>query len=264
MPDTLVAPALPPTLRGYYEFIRLRLNIPTPMDMGLPGARIGDEPSFFKEPSNYKLRSAITSACQLVNRHIHLADMGSIRSLPIAAQTAMGPFQVDLGSIGGLAPRSLNSIRRAWWNDGTTSIRLRPVQLDRLDFTENANYINDPTGTPRRFAIEGYTLYLDAAPASAGTFQFMGGCGVLPPQDEEDGYDQIPTDYDPCINYIAIVEYGKSVPGDTEMLTRSQMYAPDAQAGLQTLASWFAGGSNEEAQYGMMFDAKFMRRRRGR
>lgn len=260
MPDTLTAPALPATLRGYYEFIRLRLGIPTPLDQGVDGARAGDEPAWYREPSNLKIRSAVTSACQLVNRHVHLADAGSIRSLPIAAQTASGPCQVDLSSVPGLADRSLNSIRRTWWNDGSTSVRLDPVNLDALDFTESGVWLNDAPGTPRRFAIEGYTLYLDPSPASAGTFQFMGGCGVLPPADENDGYDQIPTDYDPCINFIALVELAKMYPNDKEMLSRAQMFAPDAAAGLERLAAWFAGGSNEEAQYGMVFNARSLRR----
>lgn len=261
MADVITAPAIPNTMRGYYEWLRIRLGIPTPLDQKFPGAMPGDEPSWYSEPSNYKLRSAITSACQLVNRHVHLADGGSIRSLPISVQTNTGPFVIDLSSVPGLPPRGLNSIRRAWWNDGTTAVRLQPTTLTRLDYTENGSYINDTTGTPRRFAIEGYSLYLDQSPASAGSFQFMAGCGVLAPQDEDDGYDQIPSDYDPCVNFVALVELGKMNPNDTEMAARAQMFGPDAAAGLERLASWFNGGINEEAQYSMMFDARAMRRR---
>lgn len=250
---------IPDNQLGYFEWMRIRLKVKTPVQAGLQGAKVGDEPPWQPDPDNYTLRSAIKSAASLVNRETKLADAGSIRSLPVAGQSITGPLRVNLGTMQGLRDRSLNSIRRAWWNDGTTSTRLDPVLLDTLDLRGDA-YLQDATGTPFRFAIEGYTLYLDPAPASAGNFQFMASCGVLAPQSDSDGFDQIPTDYDPCVLYIALVEYSKMNSANSEMQQRAANFAPDAKEGLEKLGEWFRGGSNEQVVNAVMFDARPFRR----
>lgn len=252
-------PVIPNTLLGYCEWIRVLGNIKTPLMAGMEGAKAGDVPPWQPDPGNYQLGVHISNAAKTVNRHVRLADAGSIRSIPIDVQTATGPFQIDLAGVSGFPDRNINSIRRAWWFDGATVTRLDPVILDNLDLRWDP-YEQDAPSTPRRFAIEGYTLYLDPAPASAGQFRFMGSCGVLAPKDNNDGFDQIPTDYDPCVLYIALVEWAKSVPSNREMAALAQVFTPDAADGLQRLGAWFNGGSNEQVQPTVMFDARPMRR----
>lgn len=186
-----------------------------------------------------------------------------MRQVPISPYTTNGPAQIDLFSLPGFKDRSIASIRRLYWFDGGASTRLLPVTLDALDVQQD-QYLNDSPAVPWRFAIEGQWLYLDPAPSSTGSIQFWASCGVLPPADDQDSYDQIPEDYDPCVNYIALVELAKMLPLDKEMQARVQMFAGDAGAGLERLSAWFNGNNNEQAQSQFMFDARYMRRYRVR
>jgi len=270
----------PSTLAGYIEYIRLRLGIQTPrerwelyQDTGEPyvwyaangeemtsAPPAGMQPTWQPDPSNYKIKSAIRNACSTVNRQINLTDAGSIRQVPIAGQTATGPYILDLAAVPGFTDRSINSIRRAWWFDGTeTHQRLIPTILSSLDRIES-QYIGEAASSARRFAIEGYKLYILPAPSSDGYLEFMAGCGILAPDDDTDGFDQIPTDYDPSVLYIALIELAKMLPNDVEMRSRAEAFAPDATAALERLAAWFNGGSNDEVAPDLIFDARMMRR----
>lgn len=199
-------------VRNYYEWLRLRLGIQTPVEAGLDGARVGDAPPWSPDPSNYKLFSAIRNATQIVNQHVGLAGNATPRDIPTTIATTNGPQQIDLASVPGFRDRSVISVRRAWWWDGTNATRLDPVILSSLD-SRTDPYLNDAPGTPRRFAVEGYTVYLDPPPSSTGWFRLMATAGVLCPQDETEGFEGIPEAYDPCVLYIALVELGKMTPG---------------------------------------------------
>lgn len=249
------------SLRDYYEWLRIRLGVLTPLTQGIEGARAGDEPEWQPDPNNYKLRNTIRTACRIANQHIHLAGTGNFRDLPVDAQTADAPLSVYLGGITGWSDRKLNSVRRAWWWDGTTAQRLDPVVVGNLDARQDA-YISESPAVPRRFWIEGYNLFLSPPPASAGWLRYMASAGILMPDAEEEGFDGIPSDYDPCLLYVALVELGKMMPADAEMTARAQAFTSDAAAGLERLGAWFHGGANEEAPAQTMFDARWMRRGR--
>lgn len=262
------------------EFLRVRLGIQTPLerwhlytDSGMPFVWYGPngeestteppsglQPAWQPDPSNYKIKSAISNACSTVNRQINLTDAGSIRVIPIAGQTDPGPMIIDLAAVPGFKDRSLNSIRRAWWYDGVaTNTRLRPVILSSLDRSE-FEYIGEFASSTTQFAIEGYSMYLIPAPSSDGYLKFMAGCGILQPEDDQDGFDQIPTDYDASVLYVALVELAKMLPNDVEMRSRAEAFTPDAAAALERLAAWFNGGSSEEVMPSLIFDARMMRR----
>lgn len=249
--------------RDTREWMRYRLGIRTPLEAGIPNSLPGDQPPWQADPSNVKMNSAIETACKVVNQHVHLSDSGSVRIIPIQGSTASGPLSIDLSGMPGFKPRSVNSIRRIWWVDGAGAQpqRLWPVTLDNQD-QRGSTYEADPTGVPTMFAIEGYTLYLLPGPVTTGSINFMAGCGVLAPLDDDDSYDQLPSDYDPCVDYIGLVELGKMMPEDQAMTARAQAFTPDATAGLDRLKQWFFGGSNEQAQGEVMFDARYMRRYR--
>ena len=272
--------ATPSNLAGYREFLRLRLGIQTPLerwrlyaDTGTPyvwydktGAERTDappsgmQPTWQPDPSNYKLDSAVSNGASTANRQIGLADAGSIRQVAVPAQTADGPYIIDLAAVPGFTDRSINSIRRAWWFDGAeTHQRLIPTILSSLDRIDS-QYIGESPSSARRFAIEGYKLYILPAPSADGYFEFMAGCGILAPQDDTDGFDQIPTDYDPSVLYIALIELAKMLPNDVEMRSRAEAFTPDATAALEKLSAWFNGGSSDEIEPSLIFDARMMRR----
>jgi hypothetical protein len=245
----------------YYEWLRTRLGILTPLAAGLEGAKAGDVPEWSAQPSNPVLKSFISTACDIVNQHVGLTGSSSIQSYSVAAvtdTTLTGPLSIDMAALPGHRQRQVISIRRAWWNDGTSPVRLTPVVLSTLDARRDP-YMADAAATPYRFATEGYTIFLDPAPSSAGTFQYMATTGTLAPQNDADCFAGIPGAYDPCVLYVALVEYGKSQPADAEMSLRAQAFTEDARAGLERLAVWF-GNNNEEAQGQVMFDARPFRR----
>ncbi len=253
------------TRRDYREWIRvIGLNITnTPKALGLPGGIAGQEALNQAEPSNYQIDMAIASACRVVCQQVNLADSGPPRTVPVPVQTTNGPMPISLGYVPGLKDRSLISIRRFWWYDGTTSNLLQPFILSDAD-NRNNPYLNDAPAVPMRYAIEGYNLYLDPAPGTAGYIQFMAGCGVLNPQSDDESYDQIPETYDQNVNLIALQFLAKTDATDVTMKTRAELFAPDAAAGLERLKAWFNGGSNEEVQAVCMFDATALRRFRRR
>lgn len=201
------------------------------------------------------------NACKIVNQHVGLSGTSTPRDIPILGQTANGPFAVDLAGVPGFADRQVTGIRRAWWWDGSTATRLDPVLVGMLDAKWD-QYPNDAPGFPRRFWVEGYTLYVDPAPSSNGAFRFMATAGLLAPMHEDDSFHGIPADYDPCPLYIALVEIGKMFPADQEMSVRAQAFTPDAAAALDRLKAWYNGLNNEEVQPASFFDARFMRRGR--
>ncbi len=248
-------------LLDYRDWMRTRLGIPTTLSLGLPGAKAGEESPIVSEPNNWTLDNFITNACSIANQHFGITGSSSIQSFPLDAADAsqQGPLSINLGSLPGIRRRGIVSIRRAWWNDGIDPpTRLDPVILSMLDNRRDP-YMADTPSTPRRFAIEGYTLFLDPANYSAGAFQYMATTGTLAPQNEVDCFEGIPEIYDPCLLYIALVEYGKSLPRDAEMAARAGAFTSDAAAGLERLGAWFAT-NNEEAQPAVFFDARPMRR----
>lgn len=249
-------------LLNYYDWMRTRLGISTTLSLGMEGAKAGEESPLSPEPNNWVLRNYIKNACAIVNQHVGLSGSSQLVTTPqiSAVDTASwtGPYSIDLSSMQGAPSRSVISIRRGFWSDGTTSQRMTPVILSDQD-NRWSPYMSNAAGTPNQFAIEGYTLFLLPAPASAGYFQFMATTGLLAPDNDLDSFEGIPESYDPCILYIALVEYGKSLPLDAEMSARAQAFTPDAAAGLERLAAWYSM-NNEEAQAGVFFNARYMRR----
>lgn len=247
-------------LLDYYDWLGVCLNDPTAKSLGLPDAKPGQETPLTRV-SNYVKLWGIQNACKVINQQVGLAGTSTPRDLPIAPQSGNGPYIFDMGVMPGFSDRAIQGIRRAWWWDGTTTFPLDKVILSELD-NKNDPYLNDAPGTPRRFATEGYSLYLDPGPASSGAFRFMATAGTVAPNGDNDSFHGIPDSYDPSVLFIAADLICKSMPADAEMSQRASGFASDAAAGLERLKSWFNGGSNEEAQPSLIFDARFMRRGR--
>lgn len=255
------------TRRDYREWIRaVGLNIATPYQERLRGtaefadALPGDEPPWAEQPSNYQIDLALQSACFVVNQQVNLSDTGQIRRIPVSGTTDNGPLQISLATIPGLPERSIISIRRLWWDDGVNPpVLIPPFILSDAD-NRNDPYMADSPSVPMRQSIEGYYLYLDPPPATAGFIRFMAGCGVLFPETDDQSYDQIPAAYDQNVNLIALQFLAKSDSTNATMRVRAADFASDTAAGLERLKAWFNGGSNEEVQPVVIFDATAMRR----
>lgn len=240
------------------------MAVTTPLQRGMPDARPGDAPTWQPTPTNAAINVGILDAVAKANQYIGVNDSINIRSHDIEAQTDNGPYIIDLAAMPGFPERAINSIRRAWWDDGSGDPqRLTPVILSSLDRVSD-NYLSYSAGTPYRFAIEGYRLYLMPGPSAAGTLKFMAGAGIGGPVDDLDSFDQIPADYDICLLYMALVEICKMYPNDAEMSRRAEMFQPDAAAGLERLSAWFNGGNSDEASPSLIYDARWMRRNRRR
>lgn len=239
--------------------MRYRIGLRTPLEAGIPGAQSGDCPDWDPEPSNMKLDSFIDSACDIINQQVGVSGDSQIRSLAISAQTADGPYCVDLGSLSGYPDRSVMGVRRAWWDDGGGPSPLQARFLADLT-RENDQWANDEASTPTMFAVEGYTLYLMASPSAAGTLKFMCSTGLVAPQSDNDTFQGIPETFDSALLYIAIVQYGKAEAGDAEMAARAKAFTSDAAAGMSKLEAWFNGDNQPQAESSIIFDATPFRR----
>jgi len=250
-------------LRDYREYVRQRLFIQSPLARGIPGAIAGECPTWQPSPSNFTIDMAIRAECSKFNQFIGLTDSMGVRSQEIEGQSTDGPFVIDLATIPGFPERAVNSIRRAWWDDGSGPVRLYPVILGSLDRVSDT-YLAYQPGTPYRFAIESYKFYLMPAPASIGTLKFQAGAGIGGPVDDDDAFDQIPSDYDICILDNAAVWIAKNSPNDVEMTVRARDLAPDAASGLERLSAWFNANVSEEVSPSLIFDARWFHRNRRR
>lgn len=246
------------------EWIWTNCGIVTPYQRGLPDSPPGTASTIQPFPTKDACNQGIQTAVSKANEYIGVSDSINIRTHDIEAQTANGPYIIDLAQMPGFPERAINSIRRAWWDDGSGDpVRLYPVMLTSLDRVSD-NYLAYSPGVPYRFAIEGYRFYLMPANASSGTLQFMAGAGIGGPIDDLDSFDQVPADYDICLLYMALVQICKMYPNDVEMSRRVEMFTPDATAGLERLSAWFNGGNSDEVSPSLIYDARWMRRNRRR
>lgn len=255
------------------DWLRQRLGVTTPIERWLewggasnpaqgPCPVPGTQPEWSPSPSNTILNSAISTACDVVNRNANLSG-NRIRYHQVDSTAAYGPQAINLGSMEGYPERSITSIRSAWWltsqNDPSTGFRLLPRTIGDLD-RRGASYIADAPGTPFEFWVDGYTFFLHFGSAAAGTLAYVAGDGLLAPLVDTDVFDPIPASYDTCILNIALVELGKMLPNDVEMLNRAKAFASDAATGLNDVMSWYNGMNNEEANPTLIFDARSYRR----
>jgi hypothetical protein len=261
------------TLAEQRDWLRQRLGVITPIERWNswggasnpaqgPRPVPGTQPDWSPAPSNVLLNSAISTACDVVNRNANLSG-SHIRYHDVAATSSNGPQAIELASLEGYPQRSIISIRKAWWltspGDTSTAFRLQPRVIGDLD-RRGASYIADGPGTPFEFWVDGYTLFIHFGASAAGQVAYVAGDGLLAPLTDNDTFDPIPSSYDTCILNIALVELGKMLPNDTEMKARAVAFTPDAASGLNDIMSWFAGMSSDEMNPTLIFDARWYRR----
>jgi len=270
-----------------FEWLRQRCGIETPLEKWLiatelavqedePGilAALGPRPPAGKlpgwqpDPSNYKLKSWIQSACDRINRECSVDDVQANVDLPLQAVQSAGPYYIDLSSIPGFPDRELITAKRFFWSTDPTDNeaawnRLKPVHLDQLDAL-NDQYMNEGPGTPTRAAVEGYQLALLPGPDSDGTLRLKVGAQLLAPEDNSDGFTPLPSAYDSAILYVALVEGAKSLTQDNEMAERAKAYGPEATEAIISIAKWYDNQMADEFAPGTQWNANVVRRyRRG-
>lgn len=221
------------------DWLRRNLGIQPPIDTQLEGAKAGDAPSWQPDPSNASLDQAIRDACAFVNRELRLTDAGSVTSISVTAQTADGPYWLEMNhQITGLRPGSVVGVKAAWWNNGTDRRQLTPITLEELE-RDGVRYLDEPVGDPRWYVVSGYRLGVYPAPSAAGTLEGRFTTGLLAPESDAQSFQQIPEEYEQCPLYLALVLIAKVVPDDMEMLTRAKAFEPEASQGLLQLGRWY-------------------------
>lgn len=232
------------------DWLRRMLGIQPPVDTTLPNVKAGDAPSWQPDPSNARLNQAIADACAALNRRLRLTDKQEPVAIPVAGQTDKGPLWVPLGNpYDALPAGAITSVAGAVWHAGGARQTLRAASLETLR-AEYGTVEDTAPGTPTHYAVERYRVCLWPAPASAGTLELRVTTGLLAPQTDNEGFAQLPAEYDQCILYTALVDVAKGMAEDAAMAAIAENYKMEAARGEDELARWLAASAGSEFQSG--------------
>lgn len=154
--------------------IRRSLGQIPPIDTG--GA-VGGQPLAAQRPTNADCLWAQDQAVAFFSRKIPaLAGDSESRAWPVAAQTANGPWSLQLQSIAPLG--SVKNIYRVlWFPTGGQMVQLTQSSSERLDY-DRTLIEADLAGTPMEWWIRNGYLLVRPAPSVAGEFLFQAGTCV--------------------------------------------------------------------------------------
>lgn len=204
-------------------------------DMGLPvasdkGGKIGDPASTHPRPANFLIDQKLTDAVERFNLEGGFAVANNV-AVTVAAQTANGPYAVPLWTLGasmGMQQGATYEVRRVSWDDGSGNrLRLQPSSPEALDRVRR-EVDNTPPANPTHYWIEGNILYVEPAPASAGTLYLKTGTGVLDFEDDNDILESFPANLQVGIEYLTVVLVALSQPSDPEWQVIAASYKPQA------------------------------------
>lgn len=221
---------------------RDRLGIITPLQMSLASAAAGDVPTYQPDPSNESINAAIEEALAELNSDIFFATGSSLIPISVAAQTANGPYRINLQTAisSYTALGQINTTRHVHWTPTSGPV----INLTPRTFLElNRDYqdiYNTPVGMPNFYSIEGYQILLFPAPSVVGTLYLEAGLSMLSPTSDTDTVGQLPADFMPVIMDMATVQLIPTLIGDVEMQARAQMLVPRAANGKLRVAKWFS------------------------
>lgn len=226
------------TRAAFRDIIRRNIQIPPPLDTN-QGAE-GDCPSAFPSPSNADLNQAINEA--IANLNI-ACDLGRVLDVEVsvAAQTANGPFYIDLRTVtapGRDANGWINTVERAsWTTDDTNFTRLFPVSRREKD-RNGRMWENDAPGTPNEYWIEGYNLALWTAPGTAGTLHLIAGTELFPLSTDGATLTEIAAQFQVVVSNYATMLVAVKRPQDAEMQAIAGNFGAMAKDGMQALKVW--------------------------
>ena len=235
------------TLGQMKDQIRRHLGITPPIDDPevYPHAMPGDAPDYAPVPTNPTIEQFIQNAVSDINLDAGSGFETNILSRDVEAQTENGPLRIPLSGEGftingqvaeTLDGFSINRVRDAWWimEDGGATRLMWARDLDTLA-RDRYRYMSYPPGTPFRYAIEGYAIWLIPAPAAAGTLQIRAGLGILPPLTNSDTLNGMPADCASSFVDIVAFEIADAMPDNPEMQAKVARLAPKAERSRQRI-----------------------------
>ena len=244
------------------DLIRHFLNKRTSVDEnGETVGVVGNPASSHPWPSNTQLNEQMAEAIKHVNRKCSLGHVQDL-SVSLAATTANGPQPLSLmtlQAIEGLGVGNLNTVKRVWWDDGTQTRRLWPLNRPEFDRAESVHAWGDEEffrrgtasaplsewqsaspGVPEWFWLEGPNLYLYPGAASAGTLHLMCGTGgaALGFRCDADTIGVLPDDYHSAVWNLAAAYLAMTQVDDAEMLQVKTDRFALAQDNLNDILDW--------------------------
>lgn len=221
------------SLCEYRDAIRRDMGLPVASDK--PGGKVGDPASTHPRPTNKLINQKLNNAVEQFNLEGGFSVANNV-AVPVAAQTADGPYAFSLWTIGasaGLPQGAAYEVRRVRWDDGSGN--RTPVYPASPEALERAHreVDNTPPGVPTLFWIEGNLFYVSPSPASAGTLYLKVGTGVLDFEDDNDILESFPASVQPGIEFLAVVLIAQSQPTDPEMQVIAEAYLPQANYYLE-------------------------------
>ncbi len=240
------------------DWIRRALQIPPPIDTQLAGRYEGQAPPWRPEPSNPLINQAIEAACNLVVREVPGLDQLRTAQYALTGSTDTGPAELSLYDDSGLVGPDATGILKVVWKAGDTRKPLEPANTFILTRMQDINAVG--AGTPSLYAVSGRSLYILPRPNVDGIIEVLYGASVLPPASDSDTIAGLPSQFIPCVLHLAIVELGKYMVGDNEMLTRAKAFEAQAAQELDSVLRWASSRAASEYDAQLIPDTRRYRR----
>jgi hypothetical protein len=228
------------------DVIRHHLGKRTALDDDPTTGKAGDPAAKHPWPPSALINEQLDEAISQINVEAGFAEVSDL-SVPVAVGTAT-PQGIPLRTVGldqGLSLGQVNEVRRAYWDDGATTRRLTPIARDELD-RDGQQFQAWPVGTPTRFALDGYSLYLYPGVSVAGTLVLIVGTGILGFKTDADFIEQLPNDYHPTIPRLAAGLVAATLTEDLEMQNTSKFNLALGLSGTAKIKKWVARRNVEQ------------------
>ena len=225
------------TLPGIRDGVRQRLGVPiSQTTSGDPGTQ--------PRPTNTIINMVARDQAADLDATIGLGT-ASVFTLPIAAQTAPGPYTYSLTGaawVPAVPAGGITSLRYAGWSVGVDTSNYQDVKVSSLAATEldHSNYLNDAPSSPLRAWFDNGVLWVYPAPGMDGILSATVETGVGGLDDDTTPFTLFPPNLQPAYMDIVACEVAASYPDDVEMRTRLQYLMPKAALGRGTIRRWNA------------------------
>lgn len=223
------------------DFLRRALNKVPAIDVGIGPdggeAKKGDPAPSTPQPTNPQINQAIDTAISRISMAFNGLYDPELRRLDVAAQTANGPFYIDLQRIGlGLANGSVFQVVTAkWYVSGSTPLNLTQASIENWD-QDRPQWGSMPPGLPTKILTGGTKIGLWPAPAAAGELEVTVGVRLKLGPGDLDTLDGLFEDELIAVMDIAKSELAATQPRDEVMQARWQTSEADRERSSQQLA----------------------------
>lgn len=221
------------------DAVRRELSQIPPIDDGTGAAGVAPTRNPF--PINALVNAKLDEAVAYFSRKCRIAGDATPRSLPIPAQTATGPYAIDLQR---LAPFGhANDVLSAWWveSGGTTGSPLTPDHRDNRT-RDRADWPHTGVGTPERYWVDRGKLLIEPAPSAEGTLKVMLGTAlwIQATTVDQETIEIIPSDYLPIVAAEAARLVCMTQIEDEEMQNKIPALTAKVVDGLGDMREFFA------------------------